>query len=217
MKSIDITASKRAAEGKKEISKLRSEGHVLCNLYGGDENINFSAPELSFRDLVYTPDVYIVKLNIDGAEYEAVMQDIQFHPVTDKILHIDFLQVFPDKEVTMDVPVKVNGTAEGVRMGGRMIIKSRRLKLKALPSALPDRIEVDVTPLVIGQQVRVDDINIEGVEFLDAPNNIIVAIRTTRVVVTPEEEAAEAGEGEAGGEGAEAAAADGGGEEAKSE
>jgi large subunit ribosomal protein L25 len=214
MKSIEITASKRAAEGKKEINKLRAEGQVLCNLYGGDENINFSAPELSFRDLVYTPDVYIVKLNIDGAEYEAIMQDIQFHPVTDKILHIDFLQVFPDKAVTMDVPVKITGTSEGVRMGGRMILKSRRLKLKALPGALPDKVEVDVTPLVIGQQVRVGDMSIDGVEFLDAPNNIIVAIRTTRVVVSTEEETAEAPEAE-GGEAAEAAAE--GGEEAKSE
>ena len=204
MNSIEIAGSVRTGQGKKAAKEVRSNQMIPCNLYGGSENVKFSAPELSFRDLVYTPNVYIVKLKIDDNEYDAVMREIQFHPVTDKILHIDFMQIFPEKAVTIDIPVRIKGTSEGQRMGGRQLLKSRRLAVKALPADLPDNVEIDVSPLLIGQEVRIKDLTIKGVEFLEPENNIIVAIRTTRVVV--EEEETTEGEGEEeGAEGAEGA------------
>ena len=216
MKSIEIAGSKRAAEGKKEVKKVRAEGNVPCVLYGGGVNLNFSVPKKSFKNLVYSPNVYLIKLNIDGKEYDAILQEVQYHPVTDEILHVDFISISTDSSIVMDVPVHINGTSEGQRMGGRMVVKSRRLKLKALAANLPDKIEVDVAPLLIGQEVRISDIDLEGVEFLDPSNNIIVAIRTTRVVVEEEEETAE-GEGEEGAEGAEGAEGSKEGAEATSE
>ncbi len=191
MKSIEITGTKRVAD-KSEAKRLRTQDQVPCILYGGSENVTFSASAMGFKKLVYTPDVHTVKLNIEGNTYDAVLQDIQFHPVTDAILHIDFLQIFPDKPVIIDVPVRAMGTSEGQRMGGKLIVKSKRLKVKALPADLPDYIELDITPLNIGQSIRVEDMKINNVEFLDAPNNIIIAIRTTRVVASPVEEAAAA-------------------------
>jgi large subunit ribosomal protein L25 len=198
MKSIEIIGSDRAAEGKKAVNQVRAAGNVPCVLYGGDENVTFAVPEKSFKKLIYTPEVFIIKLNVDGKEFDAKLQEVQYHPVTDAILHVDFLQISPENPIVMDIPVHIDGTSEGQRMGGRMIVKSRRLQVRALISNLPDRIDIDVTPLIIGEEVRISDMNIEGVEFLEPANNIIVAIRTTRVVVEEEEETAEGVEGAEG-------------------
>lgn len=192
MKSFEITATKRTDLTKQDTKKLRNNGQVPCVLYGGTENVHFSAPVLSFKGLVYTPAVFKVNLNIDGQTHEAVMREVQFHPVTDHLLHIDFMAIHPDEEVTIDIPVKVTGSAEGVKQGGQLIVKLRSLKVNALPAQLPDQIEVDVTPLQIGQSVRVGDLNMEGVTFLDSPNNIITGVRTTRNVVETPAEAAKA-------------------------
>jgi len=156
---------------------------VPCVLYGGAENVHFHAPVLDFRGLVYTPEVFTVNINVDGKTHQAVMQEVQFHPVNDSLMHIDFLEINPGKPVTMHVPVKINGTSEGQRQGGKLITKVRKLKVKALANHLPDAVDVDITSLQIGQSVRVSDLKIEGVEFLDSPNNILVGVRTTRNVV----------------------------------
>lgn len=192
MKSFELKGTKRASLTKQDTKKLRDSGMVPCVIYGGDNNIHFSAPVLDFRDLVYTPDVYTVKIDVDGVMHQAIMQEVQFHPVSDKLLHIDFMEVNPDKKVEINIPVKFSGASEGVKQGGKLITKLRKLRVKALPAHLPDVINVDITPLAIGQSVKVGDMKLEGVEFLDSPNNIIVGVRITRNVVETPAEAAKA-------------------------
>jgi len=192
MKSFELKGTKRENLTKQDTKKLRDSGMVPCVIYGGDNNIHFSAPILDFRDLVYTPDVYTVKISVDGTTHEAIIQEVQFHPVSDKLLHIDFMEVSADKKVVINIPLKISGASEGVKQGGKLITKLRKLKVKSLPAHLPDTISVDVTPLVIGQSIKVGDLKLEGVEFLDSPNNIIVGVRTTRNVVETPAEAAKA-------------------------
>ncbi len=208
MNTLSIKGTKRVGHSKSGLKKLRTDGKVPCVLYGGKENVHFQAPALDFRHLVYTPNVYIVNIDVDGAQYNAVMREIQFHPVNDSILHIDFQQVFDDKPVVMHVPVKIKGSAEGVREGGKLIQKLRKLQVKALPAHLPDDVELDVTALKIGGSIRVGDVSREGVTFLDSKNNIIVCVRVTRAVVE-EAPAAAAAAPAAGAEGAAAPAAAG--------
>lgn len=192
MKTFEITGTKREGLSKQDTKQLRDNGQVPCVLYGGKDNLHFSAPVLSFRDLVYTPEVYKVKINVDGESREAVMKDIQFHPVSDKLMHIDFMEIHADKPVIISVPVKINGTSEGQKQGGKLVVKVRKLNVKALPAALPDAVDVDVTNLGIGQSFRVGDLKLDGVEFLDSPNNVIAGVRTTRNVVENPAEAAKA-------------------------
>jgi large subunit ribosomal protein L25 len=158
---------------------------------------------------VYTPEVYTVDLNIDGSDFKAIMKDIQFHAVSDRILHIDFLELNDAKKVTMEVPVKVTGNAVGVRAGGQLINKMRKLKVAALPKDLPDFIQLKIDDLEIGDSIRVRDLSMKGVEFLDTPNNVITAVKTTRAVVeeTPAAAAAAAGAAPAAGAAAPAAGA----------
>jgi large subunit ribosomal protein L25 len=183
MKSFSINGTKRAAQKKHEAKTLRAEGNVPCVLYGGKEQIHFSAPAMSFKGLVYTPQVHTVDLDIDGAKFKAIMKDIQFHAVSDKILHIDFLELMDTKKVTVEIPVTLTGKAAGVRAGGQLLTKMRKVKISALPKDLPDFVEVKIDNLNIGDSVRVRDIKIDGVEFLDSPNNVITAVKTTRAVV----------------------------------
>jgi large subunit ribosomal protein L25 len=180
MKSFTINGDLRAAQSKQELKKLRAEGKVPCVLYGGKEQVHFSAPVLDFRDLVYTPDVHTVNINVGGKSYTAIMKDLQFHPVTDKITHIDFLELFDDKAVSIDVPIKITGNSVGVRAGGVLVNKMRKLKISALPKHLPDYVEVKIDDLNIGQDVRVRDISMDGVTFLDTPGNVIAGVKTTR-------------------------------------
>lgn len=192
MKSFELSGTKREGLTKQDTKKLRDAGMVPCVIYGGEENVHFSAPILSFRHLVYSPEVYTVKINVDGKTRNAIMQEIQFHPISDKLLHIDFIEIHDDKKVVIDVPVKISGTSEGQRQGGKLLSKVRKLKIKSLPKHLPDAIDIDITPLGIGQSIRVGDLKVNGVEFLDSANNIIVGIRTTRNVVETPAEAAKA-------------------------
>ncbi len=189
MKSITINGTKRAAQSKQEIKKLRAEGMVPCVLYGGKEQYHFSTPAMALKGLVYTPEVYTVELNIDGTMHKCMMKDIQFHAVSDKILHIDFLELSDDKKVSIRIPVLVTGNSPGVRAGGVLINKLRRLKIAALPKHLPDSIEIKIDAMEIGDDVRVRDMKMSGVEFLDAPSNVITAVKTTRVVAAPVEAA----------------------------
>ena len=189
MKTIEINGAKRANISKQEVKSLRGSEMVPCVLYGGEEQVHFSTDLSSFKGLVYTPDVHMVKLSVDGKEYHCVIQDVQYHPVTDVIIHADFLQVFDNKPVTMSIPVKLTGASEGVKMGGKLVTKYRRLKVKALPANLPDFISVDISPMKIGDVIRVRDLNLSDVTLLESPANVIVSVNMTRNVSA---EAAEA-------------------------
>ena len=174
-------------------------------MYGGKEQVHFLTDEKLFLKIIFSPNVYIVKLDIDGKEYTTVIQDLQYHPVTDRILHVDLLQVSDDKPITMSVPIKVTGTSKGVLKGGRLIKKSRKLKISALLKDLPDEIEIDISKLDIGDSIMVSDLFRDHINFLDAPRNVVIGVRSARAVVeAPEsgvpaaaEETVEGGDNEA--------------------
>lgn len=188
MKTIEIKATRREVLGSKEASKLRKEGQVPCVVYGGEAPIHFSADEREFRDVVYTPDAVKVKVNLGSESVEAVMQDIQFHPVSDALMHIDFIQLVNGKAATMEVPVNLVGTSRGVRAGGKMKIVLRKLNVKALPENLPAAIDLDITNLRIGQSIRVADVEASNFEVLNSPSAVIVSVKTSRTAVADEEE-----------------------------
>lgn len=188
MKSVKVTGTKRDAVGKKDAKKLRSEGKVPCVLYSGLEPVHFQAEESEFRKIVYTPNVYMIDLEIDGTAYKAIMQDIQFHPVEEQILHVDFLQVTDDKPVKIDVPVKIKGYAKGMRSGGKMKLNLRRLRVKGLAKDIPDSINIDITKLELGQSIKVGEVQAENLEFLNSKAIPVVGVVTTRVARTEEEE-----------------------------
>lgn len=183
MKSITIQGAKRESVGKKSTKALRDAELVPCVVYGGKEPINFSTEEKSFKNLVYTPDAHTAELVIDGETIPAVLQDIQFHPITDRILHVDFYQLSADKAVIMEVPVRISGRAKGVIAGGVLRQSFRKLRLKALPTNLPDEIVVDVTPLKIGNKLYVGDIKNEKYTFMHPDNAVIVAVKTSRTAM----------------------------------
>lgn len=195
MKSITINGSQRESVGKKATKALRNAGQVPCVLYGGDKPVHFFAAELAFSKLVYTPNVLTVVIALEnGKTYDAIMQDIQFHPVSDKILHIDFYQLFADKEITMDIPVHIIGTSKGVLNGGVLRRNQRKLKVKALPANLPDFIEADITPLKIGDKLYVTALENDAYKFLHPENTVICQVSRSRASVAETEvEGAEAG------------------------
>jgi large subunit ribosomal protein L25 len=205
MKSITINGSKRESVGKKSTKALRNAGQVPCVLYGGDQAVHFSANELAFSKLVYTPNAHTVVIAIEGGEtFNAVLQDIQFHPVTDKILHIDFYQLFEDKEIALNIPVHLLGSSLGVKNGGVLRRNNRKLRIKALPVNLPDFIEIDIEPLKIGDKVYVGDLLNENYTFLHSENTVVCQIKVARAAIVDEVEEDEEGlEGEEGAEGAE--------------
>lgn len=187
MKSIEISGNARSKISKASNRELRAQDNVPCVLYGGSENVHFQSHELSFRNLIYTPEVHVVNLDIDGNKFNAVLQEVQFHPITDKIIHIDFLELHDDRPVKIAVPVKLIGVSEGVKQGGKLTLKMRKIKIKALPNDLPDAIEVNIEPLAIGDSFRIKELDIPGVEILESPNNMVVSVRVTRKVVVEEE------------------------------
>lgn len=180
MKSITIQGQKRENVGKKSTKALRDAELVPCVVYGGEQPINFSTPEKSFKNLVYTPDAHTVVIELDGKKIDAVLQDIQFHPITDKILHVDFYQLSADKPVVMEVPVRITGRAKGVVAGGVLRQSFRKLRLKALPANLPDEIVVDVTPLRIGNKLYVGSIKNDAYTFLHPDNAVVAAVKMSR-------------------------------------
>ncbi|MBM1105582.1 50S ribosomal protein L25/general stress protein Ctc [Aurantibacter crassamenti] len=211
MKSITIKGSERESVGKKATKALRNAGQVPCVVYGGEKPLHFSADELAFRDLVYTPNAHTVKVDLGEGKLRAIMQDIQFHPVTDKIMHIDFYQLFDDKEVTMNIPVQLEGNSPGVRNGGRLLFRKRKLAIKALPDKLPDFFNVDLSKLKIGDNITVESLLNDDFSILHPDNTVVVQVKTARAAVVIDDEDEE-GEGEEGAtaEGAEAPAAEGG-------
>ncbi|WP_034042155.1 50S ribosomal protein L25/general stress protein Ctc [Wocania ichthyoenteri] len=199
MKSITINGSQRESVGKKATKALRNAGQVPCVLYGGDKPVHFSAPELAFSKLVYTPNAHTVVINLDSGEtLNAVMQDIQFHPVTDRILHVDFYQLFEDKEIALNIPVQLVGNSRGVKNGGVLRRTNRKLRIKALPANLPDFIEIDITPLKIGDKVAVGDLPSEDYTFLHNDNTVVCRVSTSRVAIVDEEDEEEVEEGAEG-------------------
>ena len=206
MKSITINGSPRESVGKKATKALRNAGQVPCVLYGGDQAVHFSAPELAFSKLVYTPNAHTVVIALEnGTSLNAIMQDIQFHPVTDRILHIDFYQLFDDKEITMEIPVKYIGSSRGVLNGGVLRKNQRHLKVKAIPSNLPDFIQVDITPLKIGSKMYITELPNPDFTFLHPDNTVVCQVRRSRASVAEFEGEDEEEEGtEATAEGAEA-------------
>lgn len=187
MKSIEIKGSLRTETGKKATRELRKSNSVPCVLYGinKDEKGNqvathFTVTNDGLRNLVYTPHIYVVDLNIDGKIVTAIMKDIQFHPVTDKILHVDFLQIDESNPIVMEVPVKLEGLAEGVKSGGKLALQVRKLKVKALYNLIPERLIVDVTNLGLGKTIKVGELNYEGLQILNAKEAVVCAVKLTR-------------------------------------
>ncbi|MDQ3394217.1 MAG: 50S ribosomal protein L25/general stress protein Ctc [Bacteroidota bacterium] len=195
MKKIEIIGYNRANLGKKEAKKLRAESYVPCVIYGGKEQIHFFAPMILFKNLVYTPDTHIVDLNIEGTKFECVLQDIQFHPVNEVILHADFLQLFKDKPVKMDIPIILEGTPDGVTKGGKLLQKLRKISIKALPDNMPDNIKVNVSKLKLGKSIKVGDLSLKKYEIINSPLVTVATVDTPRALrgvdgVDEEEEAA---------------------------
>jgi large subunit ribosomal protein L25 len=205
MISVAINATEREDLGGKFARKLRKQGAVPCVVYGGEAPIHFSAPALNFRDLIYTPLAKKAEIVLGDKKVEAIVQDIQFHPVTDAILHIDFIELIEGKPVEMSIPVFTEGVSRGVRNGGKQLQNLRRLRVKATPAHLPDSITINVEELRIGMSVRVNEIKADGFEFLEMPTAVVVGIRMSRGAADDDEEEEEE-ETEEGAEGAEASA-----------
>lgn len=180
MEIFELAGSVRTDLGKKANKALRANGEVPCVIYGAGENINFYVTEKSLMKLLYTPKVYLVNITIDGKSYKTAMREIQFHPVTDKVLHIDFYQVNEDKPVVMEVPVKLTGFAAGVKLGGKLIQVMRKLKVRAIPANLPDDLVVDVTPLELGKSMKVKELNFENFEIVNSPEVVVANVKITR-------------------------------------
>jgi len=198
MKSITITGSQRESVGKVSTKALRNAGKVPCVLYGGDKPIHFSADETSFKKLVYTANVYTATIEVEGTKYHAILQDIQFHPVSDKILHVDFYQLFDDKLVTMEIPVRLVGTSPGVINGGSLSFAKRKLSVRALPADLPDFINADISKLKIGNKCVASELADDKFSILHPENTVVVQVRTARAAVDEEEDEEEGEEGEEG-------------------
>ena len=197
MKTLAISAKVRNGTGKTDSKALRNQGNVPCVLYGGEKQVCFYAHENDFRNLVYTPDVFIVELDIEGEKYRAVIQDLQFHPVTEKLLHLDFLEIFDDKEITMTIPVHLEGMSIGIRNGGVLSFRRRKIITRAIPGNLPDYIEINIEDLDIGQSIFIKDLRVDKYSFLALDNAVVVGVRTARELIIEEEEEEEL-EGEEG-------------------
>lgn len=193
MKSIAISGSLRENVGKRDAKELRYEGKVPAVLYGGEKQYHFSVSAADLKSLVYTPDVHFVDLDLDGQKFQAIVQEMQFHPLNDLIRHIDFLELNESKEVSMSIPVILTGTSPGVRAGGKLVQKLRKLRVKALPANMPQQIEVSLTPLEVGKSVRVDQIKIENAKVLNNGDDTIVSVIMSRALRQAEQEAAKAG------------------------
>ena len=191
MKSITIKGSKRESVGKVATKALRNAGMVPCVIYGGKTPIHFSAEEKAFKNLVFTPNVYTASLDVDGQKVEAILQDIQFHPVTDRIIHVDFYQTFDDKEITMNIPVRLVGTSPGVLNGGSLRFTNRKLRVKALPANLPDFVSADISGLKIGSKLLISSIVNDAYTFMHPDNTVVVQVRTSRNATAEAEEVTE--------------------------
>ncbi|MDD5862242.1 MAG: 50S ribosomal protein L25/general stress protein Ctc [Prevotella sp.] len=203
MKEITVSGQKRTDLGKKASKALRKEGMVPCNLYGEakDENgkpvaLSFAAPMSELRKVVYTPHIYVINLTIDGENHTAILKELQFHPVTDALLHVDFLEVNDQKPITIGIPVKLVGLAQGVRDGGRMNLSIRKINVTAPYQQIPEHLDIDVTALKIGKSIRVGDLSFEGLEMATPKSVVVCSIKMTRNAAASSDDTAEAAEGD---------------------
>jgi len=192
MKTVEIIGYKRADLGKTSSQRLRDEGLVPCVVYGGNEQIHFYTPMILFRDLVYTNQAHFVHINIEGVELQAILQEVQFHPVSEVILHADFLRIADDRKIKMNIPIRLTGAAPGVAKGGTLIQKRSALKVSAFPKNMPDHIDIDVSHLDFHHAVKVGDVTVENLEFLDPKQATIAAVEVSRAAKMAAEEAAKA-------------------------
>ena len=197
MKSILIKGSKRESVGKSATRALRNAGIVPCVLYGGGEPVHFSAEEKAFKNLVYTPNAHTVEIDLGKEKHSAILQDIQFHPVSDRILHIDFYELIDNKEETIDIPVKVVGNSKGVIAGGVLRLNQRKLKVKALPKNLPDFVEADITNLEMGSKLYITELKSDNYTLLHPDNTVVAQVRISRAAMKAAQEAAKAEKGAA--------------------
>ncbi len=197
MKTVSISGSQRENLGKKAAKAVRRDGDVPCVIYGGTEQVHFTTSAKSFKNIIYTPEVSFIEITIGDKVYKAILQAVQFHPVSDNIYHVDFLELVEGKPVTMRIPVLPEGSAKGVLNGGRLVQRTKTLKLKGLAEFVPENIVVDVSDLRIGQSIKVKDLDVPNVELLEYPNTNVLAVKTTRTGTADEdEEDAEGAEGE---------------------
>lgn len=204
MKRVSISGSLRENVGKKDAKQARNEGKVICVLYGGKEQIHFTLPQVKFDKLIYTPEVYLIDIDLDGTVYPAIIQDMQFHPVTDKTLHVDFLEIVEGKPVTVSLPVKLTGTSPGVMKGGILTKKMRNIAVKGIVHDMPENITLDISKLEIADSIKIKDVDFGALEPKADENAIVVNVKTARGVLADEEEEegeeGEAAEGEAAAE-----------------
>ena len=191
MKEFSLKGQKRETVGKKATKALRKEGLVPCNLYGekiGEDGkpftLSFAIPMVDLRKAIYTPHIYVINLNIDGEEHTAIMKELQFHPVTDALLHIDFYEVNKEKPITIGIPVKLNGLAQGVRDGGRMNLTVRKINVTAPYPQIPEHLDIDVTNLKIGKSIKVGDLSFEGLELATSKEVVVCSIKMTRAALS---------------------------------
>ncbi len=191
MKTIDIKGTARVANGKKGAKAIRKEGCVPCNLYGevkGEDGLPvaecFAVNENDLRNLIYTPDIYVVNLDINGKSRKAVMKELQFHPVTDRVLHIDFYEVSEQKPIIFEVPIKLIGLAEGVKAGGKLVANVRKLKVRAPYTQIPERLDIDVTNLNLGKTIKVEELHFDGLELMTSPSVVVCQVKMTRSAIS---------------------------------
>jgi len=182
MESFEIKGTIREETGKKYSKFLRTQGMVPCVLYGGETNVHFYASEKGFKNLVFTPKVYLIKVDLDGEQYEAVIQDIQYHPVSDAIIHVDFKQVFADKEVILNVPLQLTGDSVGLLEGGKLRQRRRHLRVKGLIAHIPEFLAVDITDVNIGEFLKIQDLSYENLEMLDPPRAMVAGVVSSRLI-----------------------------------
>jgi large subunit ribosomal protein L25 len=196
MKSITIKGSQRESVGKVATKALRNAGMVPCVIYGGENPVHFSAEERAFKGLVYTPEAHTVVIELDGGmKFDGILQDIQFHPVSDKILHVDFYNLDATKEITMEVPVKITGTSPGVLLGGVLRLNQRKLKVRALPANLPDFVEANISELEMGNKLYVTKLGAPNYKILHPDNTVVCQVRISRAAMKAAQEAAKAEKG----------------------
>lgn len=188
MKTVELQGTLRDLKGKKASKSLRAQENVPCVLYGNGENKYFYAAESSFREIIYTPNVYLINLDLDGKKHRAIIQDIQFHPVTDALVHLDFYEVSDDKKVVVSLPIKTSGNSQGVKEGGKLSIEKKRLKVKAFVKDMPEIIDIDITNLGMGKTIRIGELKSDNVEFVESASIPVVTVKATRAA----KEAAEA-------------------------
>ncbi|WP_317896860.1 50S ribosomal protein L25 [Aurantibacillus circumpalustris] len=192
MKIVSLSGSLRANVGKTDAAALRAKGMVPCVIYGAGEQIHFSADIRHFKEIIFTPETNLVNVEVGGKTYKTILQEAQYHKINDRLIHADFLQVSEDKPVMVQLPVKTNGVSEGVKAGGKLTIKMRKVKVRGLISKLPEFIDLNIEHLVIGKSISAGDINIDGITLLHPKNISIVSVDTTRNVVAEEPAAAKA-------------------------